>query len=308
MATTTTRRRHEHPPPPEQHRRGVDGSTSSHRALAWAARQATLENRPLTLVHAAHLAAVGEAISAGAAGEDARHVLDELAVTGRGLLTTTTEQLRRAHPEVEVHEVYSRQDPRELLLACTAEAAMTVLGSRGRGPVKSLLLGSVSLAVSRYAHGPVVIVRGSDPDTAHGGVVVDVDGSADSLPAIEFAYRAAATRDLPLTALHTYWDAARRDSEEHTATDDQPGLDDVRALLSQSVAGMREKYPEVRDRLTLQHGFRDQQLVRASSTAALIVVGTRPRSRLDLLHASVAATVVELAHCDVAVVPAVEPH
>lgn len=287
---------------------GIDGSTSSHRALAWATRQATLEHRPLTVVHAAHLAAVDEAISAGTAGPEARQVLDELAVTGRGLLSTTAQRVRHAHPEVEVHEVYARTDPRELLLECSTQAAMTVLGSRGRGPVTSLLLGSVSLAVSRHAHGPVVIVRGTDPDTAHGGLVVDVDGSADSLPAIEFAYRTAATRDLPLTALHTYWDAARRDSEEHTATEDQPGLDDVRALLSQSVAGMREKYPEVRDRLTLQHGFRDQQLLRASQTASLVVVGTRPPRRLDLLHASVAATVVELAHCDVAVVPAGEPH
>lgn len=287
---------------------GIDGSASSRRALAWAMQQAALEHRPLTLVHSADLGVVGEAMWAGVAGVDVGRVLDELAVSGRGLLTTTAERVRSGQPGVEVHEVFSRGDPRELLLACSAEAAMTVLGSRGRGPVKSLLLGSVSLAVCRHAHGPVVIVRGSDPEVAHGGVVVDVDGSADSLPAIEFAYRAAATRDMPLTALHTFWDATRRDSEEHTVTVDEPGLDDVRALVSESVAGMREKYPEVRDRLVLQHGFRDRQLIRASKLASLVVVGTRQRSRLDLLHASVAVTVVELARCDVAVVPAGESH
>lgn len=284
---------------------GIDGSASSTRALDWAVREAALEHRPLALLHAAHLGGAGETLWEGLQGAEVGRVLDDLVRSGQGLLAATTERVRQQEPDLEVQAVVTADDPRELLLGGTATAAMTVLGSRGLGPVKSLLLGSVSLAVSKHAAGPVVIVRETEPEAAHGGVVVDVDGTADSIPAIELAYRTAAFRSLPLTALHVFWDAVHRDSEEHVVAEDEEGLGDVRALLSEAVAGMQERYPEVQDRLVLERGFRDRQLIRAGATAALVVVGARHRGRVDdFLHASVAATVVEHARCDVAVVPA----
>lgn len=287
---------------------GVDGSTSSRRALDWAAHQAALEHRPLTLAHAAHLGAAGDALWAGVPGVEVGQVLDDLAVAGRALLSAAAERVGREEPGVEVHEVLGTEDPRQLLLGGSATAAMTVVGTRGRGPVGRLLLGSVSLAVSKHAAGPVVVVREHEPEVTHGGVVVEVDGTADSLPAIELAYRTAAFRSLPLTALHVFWDAAHSDSEEHVVTDDENGVGDVRALLAESVAGMHEKYPEVVARLVLERGFRDRQLIRAAGSAALVVVGVRHRGRVDdFLHASVAATVVEHARCDVMVVPAGTP-
>ncbi len=283
---------------------GIDGSASSGRALGWAARQAALEHRTLALVHAAHLGATGDVLWGSVPGVEVARVLDDLAQTGRALLEEAAERVRREEPGVEVQQVLSTDDPRSLLLGGSAVAAMTVLGSRGRGLMTSLLLGSVSLAVSKHATGPVVVVRESEPGAAHGRVVVDVDGTADSLPAIELAYHTAAFRSLPLTALHVFWDAVHRDSEEHVVHDDEPGLGDVRALLAESVAGMQEKYPEVQDRLVLERGFRDRQLVRAAESAVLVVVGARRRGLLDdFLHSSVAATVVEHARCDVAVVP-----
>ncbi len=284
---------------------GVDGSTSSRRAVDWAVRQAVLEHRRLALVHAAHLGAAGDALWASVPGSELGQVVADLSVAGRALLATTADRVRRDQPGLEVQEVLGTEDPRQLLLSGAAGAAMTVLGSRGLGPVRSLLLGSVSVAVSQQASGPVVVVRETGPDTAHGGVVVEVDGSADSLPAIEFAYRTAALHTMPLTAVHVFFDAAHLDPPEHTVAEDEEGLDDLRALLAESVAGMREAHPEVRDRLVLQRGLRDRQLVRAAESAWLVVVGTRHQGRFEeFLHASVAATVVEHARCDVAVVPA----
>lgn len=283
---------------------GIDGSTSSGRALRWAARQAALEHRVLVLTHAAHLGAAGDALWAGVPGAEIGWVLDDLARSGEALLGEAAQWVRREEPTVRVQQVLGTEDPRSLLLRGSAVAAMTVLGSRGRGPVASLLLGSVGLAVARHATGPVVVVRETAPMATQGRVVVDVDGTADSLPAIELAYHTAALRSLPLTALHVFWDAAHSAGQEHVVRDDEPGLGDLRALLAESVAGMREKYPEVQDLLLLERGFRDRQLVRAAESAVLVVVGTRHRGRLDdLLHSSVAATVVEHARCDVVVVP-----
>lgn len=286
---------------------GVDGSPSSARTVDWAAHQAVREHRRLTVVHAAHLGVGGAALWAEVAVVDLQRVREEVTSTGRDTLNAVVERLAQEHPGLEVHPVLSTEDPREALLALAGDAALTVVGSRGLGPVRSLLLGSVSLAVSKHASGPVVVVR-SGGTGGGSGVLVDVDGTADSLPAIEFAYRTAAVRGLPLTALHVFWDAAHCDEEEHVVRDEEPGLDDVRALLAESVSGMRETYPEVEDRLVLQRGFRDRQLLRASREASLVVVGVRHHSRLDeFLHGSVAAAVVEHAHCDTAVVPVGSP-
>ncbi len=282
---------------------GIDGSPSSARTVDWAARQAVLEHRRLTVVHAAHLGVDGDALWAEVAALDLQRVHEEVTSTGRDTLRAVVDRLAQEQPGLEVHQVLSTEDPRQVLLALAADAALTVVGSRGLGPVRGLLLGSVSLAVSRHASGPVVVVRSGGTGSG-GGVLVDVDGTADSLPAIEFAYRTAAVRGLPLTALHVFWDAAHSDEEEHVVRDEEPGLDDVRALLAESVAGMRETYPEVADRLVLQRGFRDRELLRASREASLVVVGVRHRSRIDdFLHGSVAAAVVERAPCDAAIVP-----
>ena len=46
----------------------------------------------------------------------------------------------------------------EQLLDLSAEADMIVLGSRGRGGFKSMVLGSVTMAVAAHAYCPVVVV------------------------------------------------------------------------------------------------------------------------------------------------------
>ena len=49
-------------------------------------------------------------------------------------------------------------DPGEALTALSAELDLLVCGSRGYGPLRSVLLGSVSHAVVREASCPVIVV------------------------------------------------------------------------------------------------------------------------------------------------------
>lgn len=255
---------------------GLDGSAHSAIALDWAVEQARLEHRPLVLVHAAS-------------------PVDDLA----------REDLEQAGPDdLDVHRVTTEEDPREVLLRLSREAALIVVGHRGRGPVRTLLLGSVSVAVTRHAVCPVVVVRRAS-GAGQSGILLGVDGREESQPAVEFAYRMASARRLPLTVLHCAWDARQAAHPERT---DAGPDDDAAALVAEAVAGMAEKYPDVETKTVLTHGFADRRIIELSDDVELVVVGSHPTTALsELVYGSVAPTVVEHARGNVAVVPARMP-
>ncbi|MFP3588915.1 universal stress protein, partial [Paraburkholderia sp. SIMBA_055] len=69
-----------------------------------------------------------------------------------------TEALRTRFPYLEVTAVVEVGSPQTLLAQRTRSSQLTVLGTRGRGAVASVLLGSVSRSVLFHAEGPVMIV------------------------------------------------------------------------------------------------------------------------------------------------------
>ena len=282
---------------------GIDGSTGADQALDWAVDQAVLENRALTLVYSGQLSAGGNAMWLGQPGIDVGAMLEEITVAGHGLLDNAERRAVRRSPGLVVHQVLSTEDPRTVLVELGRHAAGVVVGSRGRGPIATALLGSVSVHVSRHAPCPVVVVRHAKGTEPRGGVVVDVEDSERSRVAIEYAYRTASFRRLPLVALRVVWDGAHLRDDEHVVGDDEPGLEAERELLSEATAGMREKFPDVHDRLVLVRGLREHQLTRASRTADLLVVGSPDAGAVDRFLLGSVAAVVERAACDVAVVP-----
>ncbi|WP_159083808.1 universal stress protein [Nocardioides terrigena] len=258
-----------------------DGSDHADRAVRWAAEQASLEHRRVAVV------SVGD-------------TADELA-------EDAVAAARLGHPDLAVTGETLSGDPRQVLRDASRYAYLLVVGSRGRGVVKSMLLGSVSAAVSAHAACPVVVCRPAADGDAQAGVVVGADGTPESLPVIEFAYRQACLHGLPLTVLHSFWDAAAavaqyQEARGHKA--DDPDLEDLRATLATSVAGLAEKYPDVRVTLTLKHGFADEALSPRHGGWAMIVVGHHPMTSLGrLVTGSIATSVIERAHTTVAVVP-----
>lgn len=287
---------------------GVDGSKSADQAIDWAIEQGALEHRPLTLVHA--LGPLGTSGTAwlDQAGVNQRDILDAMRADGQSLLDTARDRVARKAPDVEVHEVLRLVDPREALLDLSHRAAMLVLGSRGRGPVRSLVLGSVSVGVSRHASCPVVILRPHNPGVVRRGVLVGADGTERSRASLEFAYRQASLRRLPLTVMHCFWDAQGATSGPHSIPDSAEGFENERMVLSESLSGMTEKFPDVHVHTELARGLADDCLVRASGQMEMVVVGFHHSGTVSgLVYGSVASTVLEHASCVVAVVPEPEP-
>lgn len=263
----------------------VDGSEHADRALRWAAEQARLEGRRLAVV---------------AVGHDAEDLRDTALVTAREGLA----------PD-EVVGWAQTGDPRQVLIDVSEHAHLLVLGSRGRGTVRSMVLGSVSAAVSRHAACPVVVCRPPGDVAAKSGILVGVDATPESRPVIEFAYRQASLRQLPLTVLHTFWDAAAAVAqyrEDQGTPQAAPELEELRATLAEVVAGFAEQYPDVAVSLTLKHGLADEALSPRDGAWELVVVGRHPMNALSrLLTGSVATAVLERSRSTVAVVPVSPP-
>ena len=166
---------------------GLDASSGSKAALAWAAGEARLRQAVLQVVYAFHareLAApeyvptehglVGGGVNPALDGYDAAAVAapdmsatlqdrtryEELARNAASeLLGSALYEQRDALDGVEVERVViDDRHPAEALVEASNDADLLVVGSRGRGGFKQLLLGSVSHAVVQHATCPVVVV------------------------------------------------------------------------------------------------------------------------------------------------------
>src|SRR4051794_12239757 len=186
---------------------GVDGSGDAERAVRWAAKQAVLERRRLALAHSTDRAALSNIPWLDRQSMNRQELRSALRAQSRATLARACEQVAAAAPEVEMTTALIDFDPRLALEQLSAEAHLVVVGSRGRGPVLSALLGSVSASLARHAHCPLVVCRPTeDPLPLQSRVVVGADGSPASLPVLEFAFAQASLHGMPLTVMHCFWD------------------------------------------------------------------------------------------------------
>ncbi|MBI9113909.1 universal stress protein [Sanguibacter suaedae] len=124
---------------------GSDGSASADEAVEWAFQQARARGVPLTIVLA------WESGWSSRAAEHHQHLVDAVAARLRS-------GAARSAPEVEVRAVQRRGAPATVLLEEAAGAELLVVGRRNRGPLRELVLGSVSSAVLHRADRPVTVV------------------------------------------------------------------------------------------------------------------------------------------------------
>ena len=134
---------------------GVDGSPDSEDAIDVAFQLAAETHEPLRAVHAwTDPALLGP-------GAWLPLVYDPVLVTQeeRLVLAEAVAGWSEKYPDVAVDQQVVRGHPVATLVQSGANASYLVVGARGRGPLRSMLLGSVSHGVLHHARGPVVVVR-----------------------------------------------------------------------------------------------------------------------------------------------------
>jgi nucleotide-binding universal stress UspA family protein len=207
-------------------------------------------------------------------------------------------------PGVEIDAVLRVGDPREILLQLAEHASMIVLGSRGRGPVSSLLLGSVSVAVSRHAGCPLLVVRPRHDVTRLRGVLVGTDGTGRSAATLEAAFREASYHALPLTVVHCQWEALSAPGGWRAATPSDPFFDSARIRVAEVLAGLREKFPDVAVTRGIFAGHVDQCVADLSREYDVTVIGRHAKTLMERVGSlSLTTAIVEHACGPVLVVP-----
>jgi nucleotide-binding universal stress UspA family protein len=282
---------------------GVDGSSTSERALAWAAVEAMERGVSLEIVHAWQMPFLGELPDPV--------VLEPIPYEGAAqrLLDAAVERVHQLQRSLWVEPRLVRGDGAGALLDASAAASMLVLGSHGRGWLGSALVGSVSQQCVTHAQVPVVVVPAhGDTDTHQGRIVVGIDGSEGSYAALHFAADEAARRHARLDVVHA------RHNPEHLGPLGAPiwadGASAEKAsneLLERMARPFRagsatHPGPSSIERLSVE-GDASRVLVECARGADLLVVGARGHGGFTgLLLGSVSLRCLHHTPCPIAVV------
>jgi nucleotide-binding universal stress UspA family protein len=181
---------------------GVDGSEQGERALRWAVAHAEGRARRIDLVTAWQSPIYAQYPAEPVIVPDDDEALAEMA---RHELAVVAERTR-GQVDITVDTIAVQGGAAAQLLEVAGHADLLVLGSRGRGGFRSLLLGSTSAQCAAHAMVPTVVVRGVGEPVATKSVLVGVDGSPNSLAALGWAISFAAAGSIVRAVW--VWDAS----------------------------------------------------------------------------------------------------
>ena len=140
----------------------TDGSKEAKLAFASAADLSKKTGSELHIVYVGHMPLVSyESPGATTLDPDLSARMQEGAEEeARTMLDEQMQRVGKTAGEIaELHARLGRPDAEIVGLADELGAGLIVLGSRGLGPLRRALVGSVSDSVVRHAHCPVLVVR-----------------------------------------------------------------------------------------------------------------------------------------------------
>jgi nucleotide-binding universal stress UspA family protein len=286
---------------------GYDGSEYSDRALEWAVQEAAALSAELKVV-----VSVGRpvAVDPSLYGPFLQAIEEEAEkVAGRAVA-------RAQEHGVRAVGVVERGDAAGVLVYASEPASALVVGKRGRHGVRGRV-GSVSAAVAAHAKCPVIVLpdrwdpearagrRGAGPFA--GRVVAGVDRLGGDNPAVVAGARYAGRHGLGLALVTVVPEAANvptGSAELDRAVREQLTAP-AHALVDQVAAAVGAERPGLDVETFVFSGVPADQLVRASRSAELVVVGSRGYGGFrGLLMGSVSQAVLNEGESPVMIVPA----
>lgn len=267
---------------------GVNDSGANEAAVAWAMHRAAAMKLPLTLVHAVDDRWMSESFAyKETASKAATELLGKAKAHASGV-----------EPSVDVRTVLISGSAGNALRKQSKKASLVVIGS-GKHVRPGGRLTDRALQIAAVARCPVAVV-GEDEASDRQGVFVGVDGSEESTQAVAFAAAEADRGGQELTVLHAFhvprpWVQMAR-SEGNFA---EKLLEEERVILSETVAGLAEDYPDLVVHQLLETDKEPAAaLVEAASNSQLLVLGSRGRGSFKrLLLGSTAHTVLSQLSC-----------
>ncbi|MGY1679929.1 universal stress protein [Geodermatophilus sp. SYSU D01176] len=291
---------------------GVDGSPGSRDALRYALTAASRRGADLELV-ASYAAELYWMTGAPVAFRDLAGIREDTEKRALDLLHDVAGQQDIAvdgGPGSVRTRIVAAPDPAAVeLTERSDDAGLLVVGSRGRGAVRSALLGSVALHCVTHARCPVVVVHPTPQGTGGGArVVVGLDGSDAARAALAAAVDegARATAEVDVVASYVLADHWTDLYSVLTPTAEQVRAEVraaaevvVREVLAERPAGA--SVPDVR--LEVVEGAAQDVLVHMATGADLLVVGSHGHGPVrGILLGSVALHCAMHAPCPVMVV------
>ncbi|MCA3749008.1 MAG: universal stress protein [Rubrobacter sp.] len=284
----------------------TDGSAD---AELGARAAATLSGGSAAELHVVHV--MGEVspllYPAGAPAAEYLAVFEE---RGRDLLAREVGKIRRLGGDVAGSHLRKGRPADQILdLAEELEASLIVLGSRGRGPVERLLLGSVSEEIVHHASHPVMVVRGGEGAWPPRRVVFGDDGSESARAAGDLAASIGRLFGARGILVRAFLELPEADLEARIS--DPRLVADARRRaereLEERATELQEKLGE-RPRIRMTVGDAARALLEAAEEgdgeAALIAVGRRGVGRMKRLWlGSVSTKVIRAARGSVLVCP-----
>lgn len=282
---------------------GTDPGSPSMAALRWAIDEAAGTGTGLCLVHA-----VMPPVTASAFGPSLPaplDLLDALVASAQRDLDAAAATVPAGIDTVTAVEIGNASG---VLLEAAQDAAIAVLGSRGRGGFAGLLLGSTGDQVAGRSPCPAVIVREEPPADAS-RVVLGVDGSPTGDRAMRFAFETASRRGWSVVAVHA-WEVPSYDLVTIPGATMPIALHDLgdgeMRLSSEALAGARADFPDVAVSERVVRGAPATAILDAAGEpgTGLVVVGSAGHGQLaGLVLGSTSRAVLHRAHVPVAVVP-----
>jgi len=279
---------------------GVDGSDGAAEALRWAAREAELRGWSITAVSGSGYVDPSRSVEAGL-GHD--YDPSDAQATLAGIVRSVLGE----EPRIIVEQRVERDLGAPTLIEASRGADLLVVGARGLGGFRGLLLGSVSQQCLHHATSPVAIVRAVPPP--HEGperIVVGIDGSEEAATALGWALDEARLRQAEVEVVHSWHVPYLGGYPYAVAIDPGPFESAAAEVVDRMLKAADTNGLPGPVKRTIALGGASSAVLEAAASADLIVVGSHGVGGfVGMLIGSVSHAVAQHAPCPVVVIP---PH